>query len=247
MHTTAITNGRQKQAHARPHKPRRYTASKTAATYKIDLHTHSQASPDGVLRAEDYERMLASRRLDYIAVTDHDTAEFALQLREKLGDRIIVGEEISTQQGEVIGLYISKTIPAGMTVAETAKAIRAQGGLVYIPHPFETVRKGVTPAVLDELSKAVDIIEVHNGRAIFQNRSAQAADWAANHHMPGAAASDTHGQLGWGSTYTNVSAAPTAQTLAALLGTASYSVGWPRALGVLYPKLNRLRKRWDHA
>jgi Predicted metal-dependent phosphoesterases (PHP family) len=73
--------------------------------YKVDLHTHSIASPDGSLNEDNYRKMLETGRLDCIAVTDHNTIAFAKELHANLGDRIIVGEEITTLDGEIIGLF----------------------------------------------------------------------------------------------------------------------------------------------
>lgn len=215
---------------------------------RLDLHTHSQASPDGALRATDYKRMLESGKLDYIAITDHDRIDFALQLQAELGglgilgSRIIVGEEITTQAGEIIGLYLSEAVPPGLTAAETVQRIHRQGGLVYIPHPFETVRKGLTLADLDAIAGEVDIIETYNGRTL-QNRGGQAEKWAARHGAAQAASSDAHGWYGWGNTYSKITGVPTRENLAETLQTMTTcchgSVG---VRGRLYPKINRLRK-----
>ena len=73
--------------------------------YKVDLHTHSQASPDGGIRPEQYAQALATEKLDFIAITDHDRIDFALGMQKALGNKIIVGQEITTSVGELIGLY----------------------------------------------------------------------------------------------------------------------------------------------
>lgn len=212
--------------------------------YKLDLHTHSHASPDGSLRLEDYERMLAGT-LDIVAITDHDSISFAVEAKAKLGDRIIIGEEISTLEGEIIGLYLSKKVEPGLSATDTVQAIHAQGGIVYVPHPFETVRKGLPLTVLDTIAASVDIMEVGNGRAVFQDKSAQARKWAAEHHTAMAASSDAHGWHGWGKTYSAVSALPTLQTLASLLRqpTTEYKSDKVGLRGIMYPKINRHRNK----
>jgi predicted metal-dependent phosphoesterase TrpH len=216
-------------------------------SYAIDLHTHSIASPDGALTAEDYRTILRQGRLQYIAVTDHNTVDFALQLRQELGDCIIVGEEISTGQGEIIGLYITETIPPTATVAQAVKAIKKQGGLVYVPHPFETVRKGITSDALRQIAGDVDIIEVHNGRAIFQNFANDATLWSKTHNVPGAASSDAHGRAGWGRTCSIIKITPTRDNLPGQLGFATLNRGFVGARGILYPKINRIKKRLNGA
>jgi len=215
--------------------------------YAIDLHTHSIASPDGSLTAADYRDILQRNRLQYIAVTDHNTIDFAVQLQAELGNCIIVGEEISTAEGEIIGLYLTQTIPPMRSAAEAIRAIKKQGGLVYIPHPFETVRKGITPKILQRIAGDVDIIEVHNGRAIFQNFAKESLAWAKAHSVPGAASSDAHGIAGWGRTCSIIEEIPTRETLAGSLGFATLNRGFVGARGILYPKINRLRKRFRGA
>ncbi len=209
---------------------------------KIDLHTHSIASPDGSLTEVQYQTML-NRGLDVVAVTDHNTITFAQALQQKLGDKIIIGEEITTREGEIIGLFLTQVVQPGMSAADTVAAIKSQGGLIYVPHPFETVRKGLAAETLDAIAKNVDIIEVYNGRAVFQNKSKQALAWAATHRVPGVASSDSHGWHGWGKTYTMVQAVPAPKTLVSLLQDATYSVGRPGVRGILYPKFNRIRRK----
>lgn len=216
-------------------------------SYKVDFHTHSTASPDGSLQLKDYQYALQNRRLDSIAVTDHNTVDQALLLQAELGDRIIVGEEITTLQGEIIGLYLTQTIPPLLDIQVTIQAIKAQGGLVYIPHPFETVRGGVREATLEAIAGDVDIVEIQNGRAVFQNLSKRAADWALRHSTPGVASSDAHGKKGWGRTYTVLHEMPTRDTLVALLSEGTINKGFPGLIGILYPKVNRIRKRNHYA
>ncbi|HSX34269.1 MAG TPA: PHP domain-containing protein [Candidatus Saccharimonadales bacterium] len=211
--------------------------------YRVDLHTHSHASPDGALVAAHYRRMLDENRLHCIAVTDHNTTDFARQLQAELGDRIIVGEEITTTDGEIIGLFLRRTIPAGLSLNEAVQAIKQQHGLVYVPHPFETVRKGLSLAALDTIADDVDILEVRNGRALVQNRADTADEWASEHDVPGAASSDSHGWHGWGRTYSVLAEKPSRTTLVSLLDTATHHRRLPGARGILYPKMNRLLKR----
>jgi predicted metal-dependent phosphoesterase TrpH len=214
--------------------------------YKLDLHTHSVASPDGGLTAEQYQTMLSGGGLNGIAVTDHDTIAFALELKRTLGDDIIVGEEIAAQEGELIGLFLHHAVPGGLSAADTVQAIHAQGGLVYLPHPFETVRKGVPLDVAEALAQQIDIVETHNGRAVFQNQSAAAKAWATGHKVATAASSDAHGAVGWGRAYSMVAKQPDRTSLLRLLQTARYETGTVGARGLVYPKLNRLKKRLRH-
>ncbi len=212
--------------------------------FKVDLHTHSDASPDGGITKHQYQQILDKGILDVIAVTDHNTAEFALELHKELGDQIIVGEEIMTSHGEIIGLYLSATVPGGLSPLDTIRRIKDQGGLVYIPHPFESIRKGMSPGALEEVADYIDIIEVCNGRAFMQNRSSQAVVWARLNQKVGAASSDAHGIKGVSKTFSSLSEVPTKETLVALLDHGVLRTGTPSARALLYPKYHRFRKKW---
>jgi len=209
---------------------------------KVDLHTHSIASPDGSITAKQYLNAIESGLVDVVAITDHNRIDFALDLHNEIGDEIIVGEEIMSSEGEIIGLFLTHEIKPGLTPLQTIDAIKAQDGIVYIPHPFETVRKGLHPSIVDELQNEIDIIEVCNGRAFFQNKSEQAVVWAKTNGKPGSASSDAHGHKGLGSTYTVLSDIPTRDTLVRLMSEGIPITSRPTVRALLYPKLNRVRK-----
>ncbi len=210
---------------------------------KIDLHTHSEASKDGGITPDQYADMLKNELLDCVAITDHDRIDFALGMHKALGpENIIVGEEIGTTGGEIIGLFLTELVPGGMSPQDTIDAIKAQGGLVCIPHPFENVRKGISEELLFAIKDDVDIIEGYNGRAFFQNYGAQARDWAAKHNVAITASSDAHGVVGLGRTYTAVEKLPTAKNLVTLLQNAEYIYRKPKLRAVVQPKWNRFKK-----
>lgn len=211
--------------------------------FKVDLHTHSSTSPDGGITPEEYKKALDSGLLDAIAVTDHNSVDMALLLHKQLGDTIIVGEEIMTTHGEIIGLFLTERVPAGLSPHDTVKHIKDQGGLVYIPHPFETIRKGILPQTLEGIADFVDIIEVCNGRAFLQNRSAQAVVWARLNSKDSAASSDAHGYKGLGRTYSDLPEMPTRTNLLQILDKSVLRTGHPSLQALLYPKYHRLRKR----
>lgn len=211
--------------------------------YKVDLHTHSSASPDGGISSEQYTHALSSGVLDLVAITDHNRIDYAQAVQQKLGDKIIVGEEIMTTDGEIVGLYLNAPVPPGLSPAETIRRIKAQEGLVYIPHPFETVRSGLHPRTLDELREHIDIIEVCNGRAFLQNRGAQAVVWAKLNQVARAASSDAHGSRGLGKTYTRFPQLPTQLTLVQELTNATLMTDRPSLRALLYPTYHRLHKK----
>lgn len=210
---------------------------------KIDLHSHSEASIDGGITADDYAAILRNEIIDIIAITDHDRIDFAVGMQKALGeDKIIVGEEITTTQGEIIGLYLTRKIEPGLSAQETIDEIKLQNGLVYIPHPFEKLRKGLQEDVLIALIEDIDIIEGHNGRAVVQNFGPKAFALAKQYAVPVASSSDAHTAKGVGASYTTLQERPTRQTLASLLAVGHITTGNPPYYTLLYPKINRLKK-----
>lgn len=211
--------------------------------YKLDLHSHSQESPDGGLSLKNYQQAVSSKLVDYVAITDHNSIDFATQAQKILGDCIIVGEEIMTNKGEIIGLYLKDRVSPGLSPLETIKRIKEQDGLVYIPHPFETMRHGLHPATLEEIADYIDIVEVYNGRASVQNRSAQTVVWAKLNRMTTAASSDAHGYKGLGRTYTTINGQPRRENILQLLSEGTNIAGRPPFQAFLYPKYHRIRKK----
>lgn len=209
---------------------------------KVDLHTHSIISPDGGVREDEYKKLLRTGILDCIAITDHNDTKFAKKLNEKLGNRIIIGEEITTTEGEMIGLFLTKTIPAGLTAKATAKTIREQGGLVYIPHPFETARQGIQRPVLEEIIDVIDIIEVFNGRGKGRGKNKEAETFCAAYHLAGAASSDAHGFYGIGRTFSTIEEIPTHSTLKNLLVHGAVQKTYAPFFAYLYPTFHKVRR-----
>src|SRR5262245_42424817 len=108
----------------------------------VDLHNHSHRSYDAANTLADYERAHAAGRFHVLGITDHNRIDGAVELRDQASVPAVVGREIDTSEGELIGLFLSEAVPTGLTAHETARRIRAQGGLVYLQHPFyRLVRK----------------------------------------------------------------------------------------------------------
>jgi glycosyltransferase involved in cell wall biosynthesis len=169
----------------------------------VDLHMHTDHSSDC---ATPVEVLLASARdagLGAIAVTDHNEISGALDARAKaaeFGVKVIVAEEVKTaEQGEVIGLFIEEKIPRGMTLDETIAAIRAQGGLVYVPHPFDRLHSVPDYEHLLAVVEDVDAIEVFNPRVAISAFNEEAVRFAAKYRIVGGAGSDAHVPQGLGS------------------------------------------------
>lgn len=210
---------------------------------KIDLHTHSIISHDGSLHEKDYAALLEKGTLDCIAITDHNETSFAQMLHQKFGNKIIVGEEITTTDGEMIGLFLAKTIPPGFTAKKTADAIHEQGGIVLIPHPFETLRKGIQRSVLEQIVDMIGLIEVFNGRGRWRGKAQVADAFAKQYHLPEVANSDAHGILGIGKTYSMFSEIPTRTNLISLARKGQLQKVYAPTIAYLYPAINVIKNK----
>jgi predicted metal-dependent phosphoesterase TrpH len=167
----------------------------------VDLHCHSAASFDSLARPADIVRVAAERGLTHLAITDHERLEGALEARRHAppGLTVIIGEEISSVDGDILGLYLERAVPPGMSAAATIEAIHEQGGLAGLPHPFDSFRNsgltGEREAALAELAGRLDFVEAYNARVAFGDANERAADFAMRHGLPGVASSDAHSLL----------------------------------------------------
>lgn len=164
---------------------------------EVDLHMHTDHSGDCATPVDVLLQTARDRGLGAIAITDHNEVSGALEAREiarEMGDiKVIVAEEVKTaEQGEVIGLFIEEKIPKGMTMAETIAAIRAQGGLVYVPHPFDRFHSVPDYEHLLEIVEEVDILEVFNPRVALTAFNEEAVRFASKYRIVPGAGSDSH-------------------------------------------------------
>jgi hypothetical protein len=177
------------------------TRLRTRRMIDVDLHMHTDHSYDCATPVEVLLAEARSRGLGAIAVTDHNEISGAHAARAKAeGLTVIVGEEIKTaEQGEVIGLFIEEKIPRGMTLQETIDEIKRQGGLVYVPHPFDRMHSVPDYEHLLGVLDGVDAIEVFNPRVAISEFNDEAARFAAKYRIPAGAGSDAHVPQGLGS------------------------------------------------
>jgi predicted metal-dependent phosphoesterase TrpH/glycosyltransferase involved in cell wall biosynthesis len=167
----------------------------------VDLHMHTDHSPDCATPVDTLLDTAKRVGLGAIAITDHNEISGALAAREQAnGIKVIVGEEVKTaDQGEVIGLFIEEKIPRGMTLQETIAEIRRQGGLVYVPHPFDRMHAVPDYEHLLDVVEQIDAIEVFNPRVAFAAFNEEAARFAAKYRIVAGAGSDSHVAQGLGS------------------------------------------------
>jgi hypothetical protein len=167
----------------------------------VDLHMHTDHSYDCATPVEVLLAEAQARGLGAIAVTDHNEISGALEARDKAdGIQVIVAEEVKTaDQGEVIGLFIEEKIERGMTLQETIVEIKRQGGLVYVPHPFDRLHSVPGYEHLLDVLDDIDAIEVFNPRIAISEFNDEAVRFAAKYRIPAGAGSDAHVPQGLGS------------------------------------------------
>jgi predicted metal-dependent phosphoesterase TrpH len=158
------------------------------------MHTHSEYSPDSRTPLAQQAKALKAAGIDVACATDHNTIEGALRLRDNSeGVRVIVGEEISSRDGEIIGLFLEKAIPRDLSAEETIARIHDQGGIVSVPHPFSRNRLyHIRREALERVWQQIDCIEIFNAREAFAADNRRADVFAKERSIPGAVGSDAH-------------------------------------------------------
>jgi len=203
---------------------------------RVDLHVHSSASFDSKSEPElvaDRSRRLG---LEPVFITDHDTTLAAVRLQVTSRRRVVVGEEITTTDGELIGLFLQRRIPPGLTARQTALEIKDQAGLVYLEHPYDHFRRHLSEEAIEDLADLIDIVEVFNARS----------DEKTNHRAeelreilgaaPGAG-SDAHTLKELGSVYMEMENFDGAQDFLANLRNARIVKGRPKFLLIAEARL----------
>ncbi len=188
---------------------------------RVDLHTHTMWSGDSTTTPDEFAAAVAVSGLDVVCITDHNAIAGAVELRDHLDARVIVGEELRTAAGEIIGLFLTDRIPMGVGHLDAAKAIRDQGGVVYIPHPFDPMRRNLSEAALYELAEAdlIDAVEVLNSKTSLTSLNRRAAEFAAEFGIVGGAGSDGHVPDALGAAYVEIDAFETPLEFLAALAT----------------------------
>lgn len=164
---------------------------------------HTMWSGDATTTPDELREAVIDSGVDVLCITDHGTINGAVALATELGCRVVVGQEVRTTAGEIIGLFLTERLPFGMSPGEAASAIRAQGGLVYVPHPFDPMRHCLDAGALSELvgAGAVDAIEVLNAKISLPHLNRRAVDFATEHGLAHGAGSDAHEPSAVGAAY----------------------------------------------
>lgn len=171
---------------------------------RVDCHLHTVHSGDAVTTVERLAERVRAERIDVVCVTDHHTLAGAYEALERdIGARVVVGEEIRTRSGEVIGLFLTGRVPYVLPLEEAVRRIREQQGLVYAPHPCDPSRASLGVAGLTRLHEAgaLDVVETFNAKIRDREQNLRAARFARAHDLPAAAGSDAHDPEGVGAAW----------------------------------------------
>lgn len=160
---------------------------------RVELHCHTCASKDSLVKPERLLQHCKRKGIHRIAITDHNVIDAALKIKARDPERVIVGEEIETSQGEVIGYFMSEWIPPGLDPIETIQRLRAQGAVISVPHPFDRMRGPQwTEDQLEQIAPLVDAIEVFNARCLSNQANIKARNFAEAQHLLATVGSDAH-------------------------------------------------------
>ena len=166
---------------------------------KADLHIHTEYSSDCTTPLEKIINRCLEIGINCIAIADHGTTEGALKMQNLAPFKVIMAEEILTPHGEIIGMFLKKTIPSGLSVEQTISQIRAQGGLICIPHPFDTFRtSALDNGIIEKIVDQIDAMEVFNSRTILLRDLTKAQAFTQKYSIHESASSDAHtlGEIG---------------------------------------------------
>jgi predicted metal-dependent phosphoesterase TrpH len=163
---------------------------------RVELHAHTYHSEDSLMLPERMLAVCAQRGVDKLAITDHNRISGALEAAAIEPDRVIVGEEIKTTQGELLAFFLRETVPAGLAPEAAIEQLRAQGAFISVSHPLDSLRSGAWERQdLLAILPLVDALEVFNARGLVRSADRQVQELAREHGLLCTAGSDAHSYL----------------------------------------------------
>jgi len=160
---------------------------------RVEFHCHTSFSRDCLVSPRRLVECCTRKGIERVVVTDHNTVKGALSARAIDPERVIVGEEIMTTRGELLGIFVRLEIPPGLSPQETIARLRDQGAFISVAHPFDVYRKGSwREEHLTEIMGSVDAIETFNSRCMRSGQNRLAAEFAHRHRIAGTVGSDAH-------------------------------------------------------
>jgi predicted metal-dependent phosphoesterase TrpH len=162
-------------------------------TLQVEFHCHTNYSRDSLTSLESLLKACQRKKVDRLVITDHNNLQGALRAKQVDPERVILGEEIMTQRGEILAIFIKEEVPAGLTPMQTIAILQEQGAFICIAHPFDRLRKGHwQPDILHEIIPYIDAIEVFNARCMFPGDNSRAKVFAHENGLLAIVGSDAH-------------------------------------------------------
>ncbi|HUS69536.1 MAG TPA: PHP domain-containing protein [Anaerolineae bacterium] len=169
---------------------------------KVDLHVHTSYSVDGLMSPQEVVDVSLRRDLGALAITDHNTVAGAQAVQQLAPFPVVIGQEISTSDGEIVGLFLEQEVPQDLSANETVRLIKEQGALAGVPHPFDRLRReSLDTEVLEGLAERLDFLEVFNARVTWPEDNRRAREFALCHGLACTAGSDAHSGFELGRVY----------------------------------------------
>jgi len=215
-----------------------------AKLIRADLHNHTFYSPDGITSPQRFVKECQRRGIDCAAVTEHNTIRGGLAVQEIAPFMVIVGEEVRSSRGEILGLFLTREVPPGLSPEETMERIVEQGGLVGIPHPFDRFRGALEYESMRRLTPRINFIEAFNARTTFPGDNGRALRYAQDNDLPISAASDAHSPWEMGHAYVEMPAFEGPQSFLAALREGQIVGRLSNPLVHLASRWAWLRHRW---
>lgn len=211
----------------------------------VELHCHTYYSTDSLLSPARLVETCRRRGIDRVAITDHNRIAGALAAAEIDPERVIIGEEIMTTQGELLAFFLTELVPAGLSPQEAISRLRAQGAFISVSHPFDSVRKGAwAPEDLRLILPLVDALEIFNARTLSDEPNRRAGELADQAGLPGTAGSDAHTAMELGRAVMRLPAFDDVEGFRTALGRGRIIGRRSSALVHLASRYATLRKRW---
>lgn len=212
---------------------------------RYDLHLHTFRSSDSLTTYDAVIKRVQQRGLTGIAVTDHNTIRGARELAEIAPFPVIIGEEIRTREGEIIGYFLEEEVPRGLGLEESIRRVHEQGGVVAVPHPLDSIRRSsaLGENVLRRVISQIDLIEGQNGRSVVPADNLRARKMAAEFGKPMTAGSDAHAPFEIGRCYVEMTPFATAEEFVTNLKTATLSGDNGRPYLSLFSTFAKIAKR----
>lgn len=212
---------------------------------RIDLHCHTCYSPDSLTTFEALLHRMDLRKLDMVAITDHNTVSGALKFHARAPERFVVGEEIKTLDGELLALFLQEGVPPGLPVLDTIARIHDQGALVGASHPLDRLRgEAMGLEKLRAIRASLDFVEIFNARTVLSRDNRMAREMAVRWGLPGSAGSDAHAALEVGRAYVEMPSFDGPQDFIDCLAQAQVGGRLSSPLVHLISNFAKWRKRW---